>query len=252
MNTNNYKFLIGASIIGLTITLVSSPAWGFDLTINPPLRLTLDGLSIDTGQFNLTGATGFFIDNTGNLASENLTPLPSPTNAIIGNSSTTRTLIPGIEDNKYQALNLIGFFDATNPDLNPANFDITLTNLPSNTTGDFTYFLPAQTGALSIFQLTDLGTSTDLNDNVNTFASVKPTLSVVNNNIVANQLPTGSVIGSSTGNNCAPPNVKFHGGGGGTPPANCVSVPESSTVFSLLTMGLMGAGLIVKRHQILT
>ncbi len=245
MKTSHWKLMTGTSILGVTFTLLSSPAWGFDLTINPPPTLTLDGLSIREGQFNLTEATGFFLDTTGTVVSESLITAPVSIDAVIGSSGAARTLISDIEDDKFEVINFAGFFDPIDPDLPEANFNITLTNLPSSTTGDFTYFLPVLTSQ-SIFQLTDLGATTSLSDNINTFSTAIPEFSPIGSGTV---VPGGTILTRSTGNNCASPIANFHGGGGGNPPPPCVVVPESSATLSILVIGLVGTGLILKRKS---
>lgn len=67
MKTHDFKFLTATSIIGLTFTFLSSPAFGFDLTINPPPSLTIDNMPISEGVFDLTNVMEFFIDTNNQI-----------------------------------------------------------------------------------------------------------------------------------------------------------------------------------------
>lgn len=236
------KCLERASFFGLLFSLISSPAYAFNVTINPPPNLTLDNQSINTGIFTLTGATGYSVFN-GGIVSEELLSSPIEKPATIG-STDTKTLLTGVS-NDIQAINLTGFFDPTDPDTaDTAKFDIILTKIMGET-GDYTFFLPSTTGPLSIYQYTDLGATTDLSDNINLFSSSKATLSIDQNGKIIGT-PVG-IIGMTQGNSCPTIPVNPHGGGGGTQPLDCVQVPESSSTLSLLALGSLGAVSTLKR-----
>jgi hypothetical protein len=241
------KTLAGSSILAVALCANSSSALAFNLTINPPPSLWLDGMNIESGTFNLTNAWGY--DANGTPIAIPGTPVSHA--ATIG-STDTHTLLTGIDDS-YQALRLEGYFDAIVPDKDLARFDILLTGINGNGTGDFTYFLPSTTngGNLVIYQTTDLGADTtsdnSLADNMNVFSTAAPIISVVNGVVVATP-PPQSIVTSSRGNFCAPapsqlnlPSPKFHGGGGGTPPGDCVPVPEPLTMLgSAVALGFGG------------
>ncbi|MDJ0659049.1 MAG: hypothetical protein QNJ42_06105 [Crocosphaera sp.] len=230
---NKLNFLPKLAIASLVATSFSifGESVSAQLSITPPPDLTLDGIEIDFGIFQLEEVTGF--DVVGNPT--DLTSLleNNPKFAEIGGTETTVFLDTIPTD--LVSLNLVGFFDATDPDLPPANFDITLNNLPGDgSTGDFTYFLPVTTGPLQVRQITDLGDSSSLDDNLNTFVSV-----------------SGPVIGSARGNFCGgqavTSTVSFHGGGGGSVPAPCQPVPEHTSSLSLIFLAILGGGVGLKK-----
>ncbi|NES99142.1 MAG: hypothetical protein F6K61_00920 [Sphaerospermopsis sp. SIO1G1] len=231
---NKLNLLSKLGITGLVATSFSifGGSASAQLSITPPPELYLDGQYIQTGNFTLTEVTGFSSNNT----EIDLTALleNNPKSAIIGGNKTT-TFLDSIPS-ELVSLNLVGFFDATDPDLQPANFDITLNNLPGDgSTGDFTYFLPLTTGPLQVRQITDLGSSTLLDDNINTFVTII----------------SGDNIGRARGNSCGGPaitsRVQFHGGGGGSAPSRCVRVPENTSPQSLIFLAMLGAGFGLKK-----
>ncbi|NEQ76058.1 MAG: PEP-CTERM sorting domain-containing protein [Okeania sp. SIO2C9] len=239
----NYKFksFTRTSLIAFGLSLLGAPAFAFDLTINPPPSLTIDGMAITEGVFTLESAMGYSSTTNSPFS---LLNAPVNINATIGgNNSPTNPLIPNVPDD-IEVLRLMGNFDASNPDKQPAPFDITLFNFNPGT-DDFTYFLPSMSGQLQVYQVTDLGATTALGDNINTFTSAAPIIDSDFNVII----PPGSVIGTSTGNFCGPPVVNFHGGGGGTPPPRCVPVPEPGSAMGIFALGLLGIGSMLKRQQ---
>ena len=233
----------------------SSPAWGLDVTINPPPSLTLDGIMVETGTFNLTGATGLSVAGSSIVPTQILNQADDfddvIIDAIIGDLGT-QILLTEL-DHGFQGIRLQGFFDAITPqDLSPAEFDITLLGLTGDGTGDFTYFLPVNTGPISIFQVTNVGSSSGLSDNTNWFLNSAPNLVVIGGNITP--LET-SLVGDSVGNFCPAPSigVTFHGSGGGVSPTPCVvgngeKVPEPLTIFG--TLAAFGVGAAVKRRSL--
>ena len=113
------------------------------LSIVPPSSLTLDGVPIITGEFNLTGASGFSM--SGGVLSEttflNFTDSGDDIviSATIGSGSPHALFeVPS----NIGILHLEGFFNAGNPDLPNARFDIFVGELRNASTDVFTYFLP--------------------------------------------------------------------------------------------------------------
>lgn len=245
-----------SSIFTLVFASITIPASAFDLTINPPRSLTIDGMSISEGQFTLTDLTGFFVDTGETIsAPQDLTSFfeQNPVNAQInGTGLPTSTLASGIPDN-IQVLQMTGNFDATNPDKDPVNFDITLYNIMgSDGTGDFTYGLASTSTQDLQYQLTDLGTSQGLSDNTNyalSFALDVPSdFTVIDGRIVPNiQLPPP--VQTQPSGCFATSNINAHGGGGGTPPARCTPIPEPASILGLLAVGGLGLGLKRKKQS---
>jgi hypothetical protein len=255
------KTLQLAPIVALGLSSIAVPAWGFDLLFNPPPELTLGGISINEGVFTLTEVTALAAFDDTLLSTENLAgPDGIAVPVTIGDTETITLLsipdfISGVTGppeapidfiEPVQALRLVGFADPVDPDLPPANFHIGLTgiNNPAELgTGDFTYFLPSTVGPGQppLFQITDLGATPFLGDNVNTFSTGEPTI-VVSGGVIS-RIAGGVPLGSSQGNNCPPPAATPHAGGGGAPPAPCVTVPEPTAGLSLLVLGTLGVSL---------
>ncbi|NEO54796.1 MAG: PEP-CTERM sorting domain-containing protein [Okeania sp. SIO3B5] len=244
MKNYQFKSFTRTSLIAFGLSLLGAPAFAFDLTINPPPSLTIDGMAVTEGVFTLQSAMGYSSTTNSPFS---LINDPVKIDAIIGgNNSSTNLLIPDVPDD-IEVLRLMGNFDPADlPDMEKpaAFFDITLFGF-NDGIDDFTYFLPSMSGPVQAYQVTDLGATTALGDNINTFTSAAPIIDSDFNVII----PPGSVIGTSTGNFCGPPVVNFHGGGGGTPPPRCVPVPEPGSAMGIFALGLLGIGSMLKRQQ---
>ncbi|NEP82430.1 MAG: PEP-CTERM sorting domain-containing protein [Okeania sp. SIO3B3] len=242
MKNYQFKSFTRTSLIAFGLSLLGAPAFAFDLTINPPPSLTIDGMAITEGVFTLQSAMGY--SSTTNSPFSLLNDPPVKIDAIIdGNNSPANLLISDVPDD-IEVLRLMGNFDASDPDKPAAFFDITLFGF-NDGIDDFTYFLPRMSGPVQAYQVTDLGPTTALGDNINTFTSTAP---IIDPDFTVT-IPPGSVIGTSTGNFCGPPVVNFHGGGGGTPPPRCVPVPEPGSAMGIFALGLLGIGSMLKRQN---
>lgn len=243
MKNYQFKTVTSSSFIAIVLSLLGMPALAFNLTINPPPSLTIDGMDISEGVFTLESAIGY----SPTLNGDSLINSPVSIMAMInGNGEPTNLLIADVPDD-IEVLQLTGNFNAGNPDKPPALFDITLFGF-NDGIDDFTYFLPTMTGQPQVFQVTDLGSTTALNDNINTFSSAAPTITADSNGVFT--VASNSTIGTSNGNNCPPPvvNVNAHGGGGGIAPQPCV-VPEPGSALSLLALASLGTISMVKRGK---
>ena len=149
---------------GTFITIVSDSDAPFGsptitISIQPPSELSLNDTQISQGSFNLSSITGFLSDETSiSIAT------PDPILATIGD--TMEHILFDAPLNT-EVLQLTGFFDPSNPDISPANFNITLGPL-SGAGLQWTFYLPATTDMTS-FQVTDLNTTNGLGDNTNYF-----------------------------------------------------------------------------------
>ena len=110
------------------------------VSMEPPASLTLDGQSIVSGRFVVVEATAYLDGEAGGTRSLITSAAPRVVDATIGQGNHDLFETPS----NTAALAMRGYFDATNPDLPPANFDLTVF-------GDFslplrlTVFLPEQT-----------------------------------------------------------------------------------------------------------
>jgi probable HAF family extracellular repeat protein len=129
------------------------------ISIQPPPELTLNGIPITEGTFNLTSIIAY-LANGSEIA---ITP-PDPIFANIGD--LTEHLLFDVPLDT-EVIHLLGFFDPSNPDLDPANFDITIGPL-SDTEQQWTFYLPATTDMTTV-QVTNLGNGAALDDNTNYF-----------------------------------------------------------------------------------
>ncbi|MGB3512869.1 MAG: hypothetical protein WBA93_27380 [Microcoleaceae cyanobacterium] len=239
MKNYQFKSFTRTSLIVFGLSLLGAPAFAFDLTINPPTSLTIDGMAVSEGVFTLQSAIGYSPTLNGDPLINN----PVQINAMInGSGLPTNLLIADVPDD-IDVLRLMGNFDASEPDKPAAFFDITLFGF-NDGVDDFTYFLPSASGPLQVYQVTDLGATTALGDNKNIFTSAAPTIMV--NSSGGFTVTPNNPIGMSRGNSCPPPVVNPHGGGGGTPPAPC-SVPEPGSAMSIFALGLTGIGSMLKR-----
>ncbi|NEO55719.1 MAG: PEP-CTERM sorting domain-containing protein [Okeania sp. SIO3B5] len=195
---------------------------------------------VTEGVFTLQSAVGY----SSTLNGDSLIGAPVSFDAMLdGSGLPAHILIEDVPDD-IEVLRLIGNFDATNPDKPAALFDITLFGF-NNGIDDFTYFLPPESGPLEVYQVTDLGATTAIGDNKNIFASAAP---IIGSDFTV-IIPDDSVIGMSRGNFCPPPVVNPHGGGGATPPDECISVPEPGSAIGIFALGLLGIGSMLKRQQ---
>lgn len=245
----NWKILPFAS---LTFAAITFPSLGFDLTINPPVSLTIDGLPISQGQFNLTGLIGFMPN--GNLVDETIILDPAISsddviiNATINGSGLPKNILQSGLNNDFQALNIIGFFDGTNPDTPPVDFGITVFGMQGEGPGEFTYGLGQTSTQSLVWQVTDVGDTNSTGDNNNGWYNLPPILDVVDSEVVPifSQPP----IDSSNGVACSSlAGINAHGQQvlGSLPslpaPSSCTQqIPESSNVFGLLFLALLGCG----------
>jgi hypothetical protein len=148
--------LLGYAIPTLAAPLVASPAWGFVVTMTPPSSLTLSGTNITTGTFQVNSATGFYIDDQGDVISETVLDTPVSFAATIG-SSTTHTLFDA--DNKFLAIQYEGFFDPDNPGIANRDYHLTVGSINGDDNPGWTVFLPA-VGGQNSYQVTNLGDPT--------------------------------------------------------------------------------------------
>jgi len=232
MKMNSIKTIKGASLLGVALSLIGSPAWGFDLTLQAPSTLTIDSQSINTGDFNLTGATGFFAQTPTTIGTTTILDQGNAGDDVVINATiggtVTHVLLSDL-NNDFQALELIGFFDATSPNLSAANFNITVFRTPSGNA--FTYYLPATTSQALIYQITNLQTNT------NFFSDGPPVLSIMDSTISITS--GGNLIESTSGGQPATvANMNPHGTGR----AGVAVAPEPvSTLFgSAIALGFGG------------
>ena len=207
------------------LSLVSLPAYASQLTtsITPPSTLILNGIPIEEGVFNITYVTSFFAEgdnlNTIEVLLQEDATDDIAVDAIIG-SNTSIPLFDIPEET--QALHIGGFFEATNPTLIPAlaNFDITLDNFEiTGIPSDFTFFLPQNTDDDPVFQVTDLGTTADVSDNIDSFSTVVPTFTASDGDIVIEGIIPSDVP------------ITSHGGG------TVTRTPEENSMLALLGFG---------------
>lgn len=109
------------------------------ISLVPPASLTLDGQDVNAGQFVVEEATAFSfrgsMDETTVVSGS-----PVVIDATIGQGEHELFDVPG----DSQAIEVTGYFDATDPDLERANFNVTIFGDFSEPI-EFTVFLPAST-----------------------------------------------------------------------------------------------------------
>lgn len=217
-----------AFVLTVALSLTGGSAWAFPVRFSPPPSLTLNGQPISQGNFTVTGAVGFSRDGSSILEEIILDQADSQDdvifNATIGDT-TPHLLFEAPEET--EVLRMIGFFDATTPNLPNANFDIFAgVRDPSSGASDFTVFLPSNTSTFG-FQITDLGSDPGLDDNTNTFSSTEPVVDF------SSSFVSGTTSISS---------------GGFTDHGTATAVPEPSSVLGVLAFGAFGAGTLLKRQ----
>jgi hypothetical protein len=161
-NPTEYDSSVDAFQIG---PVAPPPGFPITVTIQPPPELTLDGQQVSAGQFTITRIRAF-----DGALNPTWIPAPDPIDATIG-STSPHFLFEAPAGTRV--LSIEGFFDASVPDLPPANFNFTLATIRDGATLELTVFLPTDTDEFA-FQLTDLGTSGDLSDNVDRFVAASP------------------------------------------------------------------------------
>jgi probable HAF family extracellular repeat protein len=129
------------------------------MSMQPPSELFLNGVSISRGTFNVTSAIAYLT----NGSTLTLT-VPAPISAIIGDT-TEHFLFDTPLDT--EVIRFTGFFDPSEPNLDPANFDLTVGSI-SDGNADWTVYLPSMTN-MTTYQVTDLNNDQDLNDDTNYF-----------------------------------------------------------------------------------
>ena len=144
----------------------------FDIEITPPAELVLDGQAITSGFFTVASIWAF--DQA--LTATQITP-PAPIAAEIGSGIAHAIASVPVGT---RVVSVVGFFDAVNPDLPNANFNLLIGSITDS--GDnlgFTAFLPNNT-ADTAFQITNLAETASVLDNVDLFSTTdaKPTLSL--------------------------------------------------------------------------
>ncbi len=163
MKNSALKTLTSASILSIAVAGISLPAWSFQLNIQPPDELNLDGMDILEGQFNLESATGYSFNNPNGVQFINQ---PVVHDATIGDTSV-HVLFDDVPDD-IEVLKLSGFFNATNPDKPNAHFNIIVAGIQPDGPGEFTYYLPTMTNMASNL-IIDVAATKALEDNKNYF-----------------------------------------------------------------------------------
>lgn len=235
-------------IDGVNIAQADPPDDTFPVSITPPTELTLNGQDINEGFFTIEEIMVFDID----LNPTNILPVPDPILAQIGGTDP-HFLFDAPDGTKV--INIVGFFDPTDPDLDPARFNYTIGSIKDDISNlAFTAFLPSDTDEFA-FQWTDLGATDSLDDNTDLFSStsLKDTLNLQGGDLsfdngmdrlifasptligdgsagAANQREHGTIRGGNTGGPGPGPGP---GGGNG-------AVPEPITA----ALGLMGLGVL--------
>ncbi|MEJ2756669.1 MAG: hypothetical protein P8104_12785, partial [Gammaproteobacteria bacterium] len=127
----------------------------YSVGIMPPAELNLDGMAISTGQFNLVDVIGYSDSRPEGI---DLLDTPIVIDATIGGAAFHELLtIP----NDVEVLNLIGFFEATDPVKPRAQFDYIMGPIGRTGPAANTIALPLQTANWS-YQITDLETGHDV------------------------------------------------------------------------------------------
>lgn len=161
-----------APLLALGLTSIAIPAFGYQIKLVPPPTLNLDGMPINEGTFNLTNVTGWSASQPDGF---DITP-PPPTLTFEMEIGDTEPVTLFEVSDETEVLQLIGFFDAIDPDKPAANFDIIVGPITFATKGvpAYTYYLPAMTD-MTTFQVTDVGSDLKLDDNTNYFLNSAPT-----------------------------------------------------------------------------
>lgn len=252
MKNSALKTLTSASILSIAVTGISLPAWSFQLNIQPPPHLNLDGMDISNGQFNLESATGYsFSDPNGIKLLDPLLDPPVVHNATIGDTSA-HLLLDDVPDD-IEVLKLSGFFDATNPDKPKAHFNIIVAGIEPGGPGEYTYFLPTSTD-IAANVIIDVADTKALADNKNYFVdgggfdwmpeiiTNKPNQSGEGVTIGDWFIGIGSnqtLLGPSMGEDVPNPMFQAHG--------TQRNIPEPSSTIGLLALTTLGLGSALKR-----
>ncbi|GGA26936.1 PEP-CTERM sorting domain-containing protein [Okeania sp. KiyG1] len=254
MKNSGLKTLTSASILSIAVAGISLPAWSFQLNIQPPEELELDGMDILQGQFNLTGATGYSFDNPDGMQFIN-SEQPVVHDAIIGDTSV-HVLFDDVPDD-IEVLKLSGFFNATNPDKPNAHFNIIVAGIEPGGPGEFTYYLPTMTNMASNY-IIDVGPTKALGDNTNYFVDGggldwMPEVITNEPNQSGEGVTVGewfiglssneSIVGSTMG---ADPFI-FNGLVWDQPHGTQRNIPEPSSTIGLLALTTLGLGSALKR-----
>lgn len=216
-------------ILTVALSLTGGSAWAFPINFAPPPNLTLNGQSVSEGNFTVTGAVGFSRDGSSIVEEIILDQADSQDdvvfNATIGDT-TPHLLFEAPEET--EVLRMIGFFDATTPNLSEARFDIFAgMRDPSSGASDFTVFLPRNTSNFG-YQVTDLGSVPGSDDNTDVFSSTEPVVDFSSSSFASGITPISS--------------------GGFTDHGTATAVPEPSSVLGVLAFGAFGAGSLLKRQ----
>ena len=156
-------------ILAVLSLLPLNSALGAPLFLTPPVGLNIDGIDIMAGVFELTAI---------NIISPGGDGTPTgPQFMNIGD--TDQTLVGVIPDDTTQ-MQLLGYFDASIPDIPAILFDITIIGMVPGMHNFFTYFLPENivdpvTGVnfstIRFLQATALFDPDDLGDNIDNFSN---------------------------------------------------------------------------------
>ncbi len=248
MKNSALKTLTTASILSIAVAGISLPAWSFQLNIQPPKHLNLDGMDILEGQFNLESATGYSFSNPNGVEFLNQ---PVVHDATIGDTSA-HFLLDDVPDD-IEVLKLSGFFNATNPDKPNANFNIIVAGIQPDGPGEYTYFLPTNTD-IAANVIIDVADTKALEDNKNYFVTgggFDWMPEVITNE--PNQSGEGVTIGDwfigigsnetllppSMGQGVPNPMFQKHG--------TNTTIPEPSSTIGLLALTTLGLGSALKR-----
>jgi hypothetical protein len=133
------------------------------IEMTPPPSLTLDGQAVMQGQFVVTEAVAHIYDGAAMVPQIIVDPAGFPViiDATIGFGSHVLFEVPAETD----TLEMIGYFDASVPDLPQANFNLTIFGSFMDPVS-LTVFLPSNT-AQSTTQIT--GAGVDMTQNINIF-----------------------------------------------------------------------------------
>ncbi len=202
--------------VGLVAGFQATSAQASTINFLPPSgSIILDEEPVFEGTFEVTEATSYFYEE-GEIVSIVIEDLPIAIDATFGDP-TVFTLFD-LPDTT-QALNIVGSFDPTNPDVATANFNISINGLEGSPS-DFDFFLPTSTSTVG-FQITEVN-DLGFDDNVDTFFDTEP-VPVDIDGVVSLVAPGGAVE--------LPPTLF---GSHGTSP---VPVPEPASVVALVSFG---------------